>query len=144
MMKNNLDEEAKKDAGSYEVPRGIKNYITHFPMILAYHFGEKIGLSYTDNYILGRMGNLIFCAAITAFAIFIAHRKKILIAVVGIMRTVIFQSSMYTYDGVCFSGITLGVVLCGKELERKKETRKVRNLVGSAAFIGMGCVAKPV
>lgn len=144
MMKNYLDEEAKKDAGSYEVPRGIKNYITHFPMILAYHFGEKIGLSYTDNYILGRMGNLIFCAAITAFAIFIAHRKKILIAVVGIMPTVIFQSSMYTYDGVCFSCITLGVVLCVNELERKKETRKVRNLVVSAAFIGMGCVAKPV
>ncbi len=66
MMKNYLDEEAKRMQEVMKSLRGIKNYITHFPMILAYHFGEKIGLSYTDNYILGRMGNLIFCAAITA------------------------------------------------------------------------------
>ena len=144
MMKNYLDEEAKKNVGSYEATGGIKNYVTHFPMILAYHLGEKIGLSYTDNYILGRLGNLVFCAAITALAIFLAYRRKILIAVVGMMPTVIFQSSMYTYDGVCFSCITLGVVLCMNEYEREKGTEKLGNLAVSAVFIGIGCAAKPV
>ena len=144
LLNQYLNKEAKKDHTTYEYPKVIRNYITHFPMILAYHFGEKIGLSYTDNYMLGRFGNLIFSVLLNALAIILARRKKILIAVVGMMPTVIFQSSMYTYDGVCFSCITLGAVLCINELEKSRGTEKVGNIIAAAALLCIGSVVKPV
>lgn len=144
LLNQYLNEEAQKEQTAYEYPRSIKSYITHFPMIIAYHLGEKLGLSYTDNYILGRFGNLAFCVLLNALAIALARRKKILIAVIGMMPTVIFQSSMYTYDGVCFSCITLGAVLCINELEKRRGTEKMGNLITSAVFLCIGCVAKPV
>ena len=144
LLNQYLNEEAKKDQVTYEYPKVMKSYITHFPMILAYHLGEKIGLSYTANYILGRFGNLLFCVLINAFAIALARRKKILIAVVGMMPTVIFQSSMYTYDGVCFSCITLGAVLCINELEKRRGTEKLGNIAAAAVFLCIGSAAKPV
>lgn len=144
LMKKYLNEQAKKEQISYEMPKNLKNYITHFPMILSYHFGEKLGLSYTDNYALGRWGNLIFCVLLNVLAILFAKRKKILIAVIGMMPTVVFQSSTYTYDGVCFSSVTLGVVLCMNELEKKRGTEKTGNIIAAAVLLCAGSVAKPV
>lgn len=121
-----------------------KEYITYFPMILSYQLGRLLGLPYSLNYMLGRLGNLVFCSLICALAVFLARRKKLLIAIVGMMPTVIFQSSMYTYDGVMFSFLLLGTVLCMNELEKERGTENIRGMILAAIAILVGCMAKPV
>lgn len=164
MLKRYLNRLSEEEADPYIYAKSWKVYITHFPMILAYHLGEKLGLSYTDNFILGRFGNLIFCILLNTIAIYLARRKKLLIAIVGMMPTVIFQNSMYTYDGVSFSCITLGVVLCMNEIEKIPQAKfdsssnllashcgifytnsvaATGNLILSGAFMLAGCIAKP-
>ncbi len=144
MIKNYLDEKAEENKSVYDSAGINKNYITHFSMILAYHLGEKLGLSYTNAYILGRLGNLLLCVLLNAIAIILAKRRRVLLTVIGMMPTVLFQSSMYTYDGVCFSYITLGVVLCANELEKERGKERVVNVLVSAVLLGIGCIIKPV
>lgn len=144
LLKRYLNKKAESGDYVYNSTGSLKNYISYFPMILAYHFGEKIGLSYANAYILGRLGNLVFCVLLNILAIILARRKKVLIAVIGMMPTVIFQSSMYTYDGICFSFITLGTVLCVNEIEMEKGKENLLNILFSAVLFGCGCIIKPV
>ncbi|MDD5803184.1 DUF2142 domain-containing protein [Blautia sp. HCP3S3_H10_1] len=144
MIREYLDQLAGNTEETYSNPSSLRNYITHFPMILMYHLAERAGASYVGCYILGRLGNLVFCALLTAIAIIVAKRKKVLIAALGMMPTVIFQESMYTYDGWIFSTITLGVVLCMNELEKVRGNENIRNVIGAVILLGIGCVAKPV
>lgn len=120
-----------------------KGYLTHFPMIFAYSAGRLLHLPYTTCYLLGRIGNLLFCTVCMAIAIWLADRKKILLSVIGLLPTVLFQSSMYTYDGVCFSCMTLGVVL-GRKAMGQAGRRQGKSLLGAAVLFLLSCAAKPV
>ena len=121
-----------------------KEYISYFPMIFSYQLGQFLRLPYSAKFILGRLGNLVFCSLLCALAVFLAKRKKLLIAIVGMMPTVIFQSSMYTYDGVMFSFLLLGTVLSMNELEKERGTENIPCMILAALAILAGCMAKPV
>lgn len=122
---------------------GHKEYITYLPMILAYHLGGLLKLPYTYQYALGRLGNLLFCAALNYLAIYLAKRKKILITTIAVMPTVLFQSSMYTYDGIIFSCLTLGFVLCMNAVEEKKRKGNIGEIVAVFVLFAVACLAKP-
>ena len=144
LIKRYLNKKAESGNYVYNSTSTPKNYISYFPMIMAYHLGKRVGLSYANMYMLGRLGNLVFCVLLNILAIIVAKRKKILIAVIGMMPTVIFQSSMYTYDGMCFAYITLGVVLCVNELEKENGKESLLNIFFAALLLEFGCIIKPV
>lgn len=122
----------------------VKNLIVYFPMIIGQLAGKLLGLSYVHYYNLGRFANLIFCTVLLIMAIRLAKRKKILISVISLMPTVLFQSSMYTYDGVIFACMTLGFVLWMNEMEKEKTNISLRNLFVMLILFAVGSIAKPV
>lgn len=122
---------------------GHKEYITYLPMILTYHLGGLLKLPYTYQYALGRLGNLLFCAALNFLAIYLAKRKKILITVVASMPTVLFQASMYTYDGIIFSCLTLGFVLCMNAAEEKNRKGNIGKIAAIFVLFAVASLAKP-
>lgn len=123
----------------------LKSYVNYFPIILFYRIGKFLRLPYTMLYSMGRFGNLLFCVLLCFTSIRLAKRKKFLISVICTMPTVLFQCSMYTYDGIIFSCLTLGFVLCMNQLETAGPSRhqwpKYLLILG---LFAAGCLAKPV
>lgn len=135
------EEEKQQSVGLFH-----KEYITHLPMILLYHIGEALNLPYTVQFAMGRLGNLLFCVVLNFISIYLAKRKRLLIAAVALMPTVLFQGSMITYDGIIFSCLTLGVVFAMNEMENGQGNSKYnwKKLLLSAVLFLVGCIAKPV
>lgn len=123
-----------------------KEYLEYLPMILFFRLGGLLGLPFSVQFAMGRFGNLLACALLNYLAICLAKRKKLLIACICMMPTPLFQSSMYTYDGLIFSAITLGVVLCMNGAENGKRTREGQRVSYAVVCLlfGLGCLAKPV
>lgn len=122
----------------------LKNIIVYFPMILSCFLGKIFDIPYIHQYNLGRFGNLLFCTWMIYMAIKTAKRKQLLIAVVSVMPTVLFQSSMYTYDGVIYSCMMLGFVLWMNEMEEKSTGICWNNLFKVIILFAVSSIAKPV
>lgn len=127
-----------------KMPAGFKNIIVYLPMIIAQWIGSLLNFPYIHLYNAGRVGNLLFCILFLFFSIRLAKRKKVLIAVTSLMPTVLFQSSMYTYDGVIFACMMLGFVLWMNEFERSENEVRMRNMVYILLLFAVGSVAKPI
>lgn len=123
-----------------------KGYIIYFPMVVAYHICDLLNVPFAWQYMIGRFGNLIFCIIINCIAIYIARKKKLLIVVLSLMPTLLFQSSLYTYDGIIFACMNLGVVLWINTLDCVNEDKKItwKQLLVITIMLGIGCLAKPV
>lgn len=138
---NNISNNALKQ----QKPVGLinKGYIVYLPMIVSYHICEAIGLPYTMQYTIGRFGNLIFCALLNCFVIYVARRKKLLVATLALMPTLLFQASLYTYDGVIFACMNLGFVLWMNLMDVQIMTKKLHGNAdcncGSIAWHRMYC-----
>ncbi len=115
----------------------------YLPMVLFYRAGKLLGLPYSTVYMLGRMGNLVCYLVILWLAIRIAKEKKILIFALAVLPTVVFQESMYTYDGVVFSLMVLGFVLLLNEFSDTGRIHAFR-FVAAVALIVAGCLSKAV
>ncbi|MCD7819031.1 MAG: DUF2142 domain-containing protein [Lachnospiraceae bacterium] len=146
--------------------RGIRQeWFRYLPMILLYQIGRGLKLSYTTVFYMGRFGNLLFCVAMTWLAIRLAKRRKVLIAALGMLPTVLFQCSMYTYDGIIFTCVNLGFVLWVNEVEKiggglqaersshagqslqtglSAEKPNLRNMVCIMLLFTIACISKPV
>ena len=141
---NNISNNALKQ----QKPVGLinKGYIVYLPMIVSYHICEAIGLPYTMQYTIGRFGNLIFCALLNCFVIYVARRKKLLVATLALMPTLLFQASLYTYDGVIFACMNLGFVLWMNLMDDTNNDKETtwKQIAIVAVLLGIGCIAKPV
>lgn len=120
----------------------IKNVIVYFPMIVAQEIGRLFRLPYVHLYNLGRIGSLLFCTMLMFIAVRLTKRKKLLVVVASVMPTVLFQSSMYTYDGMIYACMMLGFVLWANEMEKTVITLK--NLVWIILLFSVGSIAKPI
>ena len=141
---NNISNNALKQ----QKPVGLinKGYIVYLPMIVSYHICEAIGLPYTMQYTIGRFGNLIFCALLNCFVIYVARRKKLLVATLALMPTLLFQASLYTNDGVIFACMNLGFVLWMNLMDDTNNDKETtwKQIAIVAVLLGIGCIAKPV
>lgn len=128
-----------------ENPAGFEQFAmrAYFPMVLFFSIGRLLGLPYSMVYMLGRIGNLIFYILIMWLAIRLAKDKKILIFSLAVLPTVLFQESMYTYDGVVFSLMVLGFVLLLNEFSGTERVNAFR-LTAAIALIVVGCFSKAV
>ncbi len=75
---------------------------------LGLRLGLLLGLPFTLAYQLGRLGNLLFCALIMAWAIRRIPVGKAVLAVIGLMPTPLFLMATYSYDAFISALFFLG------------------------------------
>ncbi|MDO4632658.1 MAG: DUF2142 domain-containing protein [Eubacteriales bacterium] len=120
-----------------------KNYLIYFPMAVFQKAARMMHLSYPREYDAGRFGNLIFCVLLNCLTIRLAKRRKLLIASTAILPTQLFLSSVYSYDGVLWAYLTLGVVLLLNQ-EEDGEPIRVGQWILANVLIILSCLIKPV
>lgn len=123
---------------------GIRQQLTYLPQSVFLCIGRWLNLPYSVQFALGRFGNLLFCMILSIIAIRISQRKKILIATIALLPTIIFQSCMYTYDGSIYASVLLGTVLCLKSIEDNKKQTNIKILLFATILFLWGNLIKLV
>ena len=142
---NTLSESSREENISWNIQAGVRQRLIYFPMSVLMWLARCLHLPFSVQYAAGRMGNLLFCILLNMTAIRLLQ-KKVLLTVIALLPTLIFQSCMITYDGVIFASLTLGVVFClymrqHENMKRKKSLC----LFFSALFLFLwASLAKPV
>ena len=72
-----------------------------------------------------------------------ARRKKLLVATLALMPTLLFQASLYTYDGVIFACMNLGFVLWMNLMDDTNNDKETtwKQIAIVAVLLGIGCIA---
>ena len=142
---NTLSESSREENISWNIQAGVRQRLIYFPMSVLMWLTRCLQFPFSVQYAAGRMGNLLFCILLNMTAIRLSQ-KKVLLTVIALLPTLIFQSCMITYDGVIFASLTLGVVLCLYMRQHKSMKRKkCLCLFFSALFLFLwASLAKPV
>lgn len=114
-----------------------------FPMACLFQIGKWLKLPFTYTYMLAKFGNLLIVTLLIFWAIKVAEKKKIFIATLGLMPTVIFQSSNFTYDGIIYGCLTLGVILWINEIE-KDDKLDYKSIIWMIILFVFGSFSKAV
>ncbi len=117
LLKEYLNQSAKVEYHSNPNDAKFSNMIlrAYLPMSVCYKIGEVLDLPYSLTFMLGKLGNLLAFTGIIWLALHFARERKILIFSLAVMPTVLFQGSMYSYDGIVNSLVLLGFVLMMNE-----------------------------
>lgn len=118
--------------------------LAYVPMAAAMRIGHDLNLSFTRTYILVKLTNLIMYTALIAVAIYISKTRKLFIALLSLLPTMLFQGSMLTYDGFVFSMITLGIVLIANEVEDPLKPLNRANIMWAIVLIVVGSASKAI
>lgn len=123
---------------------GWRNLISYFPMALFLKVGMMIGLPFSELYLFGKIGNLLFYIIAIFWAIRLAKRKKLFLAFIAMMPTSIFLAASYTYDSVGFALIVLGSVFWGNEMFCPEGIGSKKNIVAALLLLTAGSLSKLV
>lgn len=146
LMKAYLDQRAEVSIGS-EVSQNSflkRDQYIYFPMAALFKLGRMAGLTFSNVYMLGRLGNLFLYVILGALAIRLSQKRKIVAAAVLMFPTSVFQASMYTYDGIIVAMLTLAGVLLANEVQRKTEKHSMAAVLGIIGLILLPSLIKPV
>lgn len=141
---DNLSDSAEMEKVISNAGVGLRQRIIYFPMSLFLWVSRVLGLSFSLQYAAGRIGNLLICVLLNFFAIRLAVKKKVIIAVIAMLPTLIFQSCMLTYDGSIWGSLTLGTVLCLNAAQGTEKKEAKRNFILALPLFLWGILAKPV
>lgn len=146
MMKVHLNQQAGLNIESVQNQSSFLNRSQwiYFPMVMFYRLGRTVGLTFSNCYLFGRLGNLLSYIVIGAWAIRITRRRKILTAAVLMFPTAVFQASMYTYDGIIVAMLTLASVLLMNELGKEKEPYDKKAIAAMTCLVFAVSLIKPV
>lgn len=132
----------------YDIERGYATVpytkFAYIPMAATMRIGHALNLRFTQTYNLAKLTNLIMYTALIAVAIHITKTRKLFIAVISLLPTMLFQGSMLTYDGFVYSMITLGVVLIANEVEDLLKPLNRANIMWAIVLIVVGSASKAI
>ena len=117
---------------------------TYIPMAIFYQLAKWFHLSFSNAYMFGKLGNLFLYVILIFWAIRLSKKGKIFITAISLMPTVLFQGSMYTYDGMVYAFLVLGCVLWKNEFERKNEKMSWYSAAGIIGCIILGSLSKAI
>ena len=118
--------------------------LAYIPMALMIRLGMLLHLSFSDLFMLGKLGNLLFYAFIMFWAIREAKYKKLFLTFIAILPTCVFLASSYTYDSVVFACVTLGCVLWSNEAFSEAATYNMPKVIIAIFCFSIGCLSKAV
>ena len=119
------------------------SFLAYIPMAVMMKIGMLLNLSFSNMYMLGKIGNLLFYVAIMFLAIRLAKKKKLFLVFIAMMPTSIYLAASYSYDAVVFACVTLGSVLWCNEMFYSQKKYQAVNMVSSIFFF-VGCLSKAV
>ena len=93
--------------------------------------GMLLNFSFSNMYMLGKIGNLLFYVAIMFLAIRLAKKKKLFLVFIAMMPTSIYLAASYSYDAVVFACVTLGSVLWCNEMFYSQKKYQAVNMISS-------------
>lgn len=120
------------------------SFLAYIPMAVMMKIGMLLNLSFSNMYMLGKIGNLLFYVAIMFLAIRLAKKKKLFLVFIAMMPTSIYLAASYSYDAVVFACITLGSVLWCNEMFYSQKKYQAVNMVSSIFLFSVGCLSKAV
>ena len=121
--------------------------ITSFGYIfqaLALKIANFFHLPFYLCWIAGKFANVLLYACVMSFAVYVVPIGKRLLMVIAMMPTMVFQSTVYTYDVTVIAFITLAIAVLIKEIMASGNVFKYKwRVVFFLSFI-MGCLPKAV
>jgi len=105
----------------------------YLPQAMFLKTARMLNMPFDWQYMMGKLGNLLFYTLVLAVAIRIAKTGKKFIAVIGLMPTPLFLASEYSYDAFILGFLILGFVLWLNELFSKEP------MTWYSALMMMGC-----
>jgi len=122
----------------------VVSCVAYIPAAITHGISRMIGVDFTTRYLLGKLTNLLCYSLIMAAAIrLLKERGKMLVAMIGLIPTVILMASSYGYDWWVISLIVLGYAIFIGELQGKGKISTKKMLL-SIAVMGLGMLAKAV
>lgn len=119
-------------------------YVAYAPASISLYIGRVLGLEFTTNFIIGKLTSLACYALFLSYSIkLLKGRGKVLVAVLGLIPTMLYMASSYAYDWWVYSLVILGYAIVIGELQR---TGKVGTweFIKAAAIMVVGMLPKPV
>lgn len=118
--------------------------VAYIPAAMMHFLTRLFGVDFTTRYILGKMTNLLCYSLIMAGAIKqLKSRGKMIVAIVGLLPTIVLMASSYGYDWWVISLIILGFALFLGELQEKGRVSTKRMWL-SIGIMTLGMCAKAV
>lgn len=117
--------------------------ISYVPSAVGILIARGLNLNFRHMFMLGKFLNLLMYILITTLAIRKIPYGKILMTVIGMIPTMTFMASSYSYDPWVMSWILLGYayfvdVICANKANKEKE------LIIAAVCITIGCLPKAI
>lgn len=117
--------------------------ISYIPSALGIILARGLGLSYAGVFNMGRFFNLLMYICLIYCAMKKAKYGKVLIAAIGLIPTMIFMATSYSYDPWVVGFTILGFSYYFSELQEEGpiQTKNLLIIVGS---IVLGCIPKAI
>jgi len=117
--------------------------VAYIPSAIGIILGRGLDLSYAGVFNLGRLCNLLMYIFLISLAIKKMQYGKVLIATIGLIPTMMFMASSYSYDPWVVGFTILGFSYFFGELQEDKplETKDIVIMLGSFAI---GCLPKAI
>lgn len=111
---------------------------------LTINIARLLKVSFANIYILTRLTTLITYLITMTFAIKIIKKGKMLLAVIGLMPTLMFLATTVSYDPVVMGFTSLGLAFIFNEIIEPDMEISWKNYILGAFFLGFGCLAKAI
>lgn len=133
---------AMVDTTNYEV--GL-SYITNVFPAIGLVIGRGLGLGYGRTFMVGKFLNLLFYTILFYKAIsLLKKRGKYLLCVFGLIPTLVFLASSYSYDGWVVSLAVLGYAILISELQKTDGIISMRKWIGIMIIMVLAFIPKAV
>ena len=146
LMKAYMDQQSEISNGSEENWNTFwkRDQFIYVTMAAMLKLGRAMGLTFSNSFLLGRMGNLLLYAVLGCVAIWLCQKRKIVAAAVLMFPTSVFQASTYTYDGIIVAMVALAVVLMMNEAEKGSQKYNWIRITTAVMLILLTSLIKPV
>lgn len=131
-------------AGSRTVNVFNLSYLAYLPSAAGMWLARAVGLSFTGIFLAGRIGNVIFYAAVLYFAMKRLKGNNLLIGLFALIPTMIFIAANYSYDTWCLSFLALGTAVF---LDEYRHPEREFSWPSACLMLGaliLGCIPKAI
>jgi len=128
-----------KDTGSF-----IIQFLIYLPFMVGIWLGRLIQMPFSSMFVLGRVLNLMVSVMIFFLAMRQLKSGKMLVAVIALLPTAVFQMCNCSSDGIIHSFLTLGVAMFISEIQDEKRELSIQKEICSLCIFIFGMLNKPI
>lgn len=116
----------------------------YYPNAIGFFIGRKVGADFATTVALAKYGNLIMYILVVFFAVKLAKKYNMLVALIGLLPNNLFIASAISYDGVVTAFLLLATVLITNEMLEPEKKITWQSTLGILLSYIIGSLTKPV